>query len=250
MTNSSEPSQLDVRQARSEDTAVLSDPDAIRVLFIGNSITRHGVSERTRLELGWDHVSGMAASDERTDYAHVLAGLIERHANAAQGAMRWRKVFLFFHDGGGGGSIAQRLSAIDEVFWVKPHIVIVQLGEHEIEVCDIPTLTANYDSLVTAFSRQSPPPAVVCTGLWDPDEKPPRYAGWRSVVENTMRDVCLRRGIPFVSVESLAFDPTCRGAGTHPGVRWHPNDKGHAGYAHGIHQALARHSGCKAIFQQ
>ena len=46
-----------------------------------------------------------------------------------------------------------------------------------------------------------------------------------------MRQVCRDQGVPFVSVDDLAKNESCRGWGTTIGVQWHPNDKGHAGYA-------------------
>lgn len=39
-----------------------------RILFMGNSITLHGVSEK----IGWYHAWGMAASDKDKDYVHIL----------------------------------------------------------------------------------------------------------------------------------------------------------------------------------
>lgn len=40
-----------------------------RVMFVGNSITRHGVKE----DIGWYGDFGMAASAEENDYVHILA---------------------------------------------------------------------------------------------------------------------------------------------------------------------------------
>lgn len=41
----------------------------IKVAFVGNSITLHGIAEN----IGWDHKSGMAASTIDNDYVHKLA---------------------------------------------------------------------------------------------------------------------------------------------------------------------------------
>ena len=48
------------------------------ITFAGNSITRHGVNEKTILELGWTRECGMAASCEEKDYAHLLAEQIQK----------------------------------------------------------------------------------------------------------------------------------------------------------------------------
>ncbi|MDE6401229.1 MAG: hypothetical protein K2L54_01305, partial [Clostridiales bacterium] len=46
----------------------------IKILFLGNSITRHGVNK----ELGWYGDHGMAASCAENDYVHRLISMIER----------------------------------------------------------------------------------------------------------------------------------------------------------------------------
>ena len=46
---------------------------AYKILFVGNSITRHGVCR----EIGWEYEAGMAASAEKNDYAHRTVALIQ-----------------------------------------------------------------------------------------------------------------------------------------------------------------------------
>ncbi|EIP99673.1 hypothetical protein OpiT1DRAFT_04200 [Opitutaceae bacterium TAV1] len=205
----------------------------IKIYLLYFIITRHGVGEYTRQKLGWDHVAGMAASAEENDYAHRLARLV-------QDALPERRVELHFHTAGGSGKASQRLAAIDTVLPLNPHLVVVQLGEHEREVDGIESLKTNYENLVTAFDRQAlHRPLVIATGTWSLGKQEPlpdapggwRYTGWPATVDRVMRDVCLKHGIPFVPVNDLARDPANRGWGTSPGVKWHPNDNGHAGYA-------------------
>lgn len=53
-----------------------------------------------------------------------------------------------------------------------------------------------------------------------------------------MREVCADKGVPFASVRDYATDPACRGWGESPGVKWHPNDRGMAGYAEVLFKAF------------
>lgn len=215
-------SQKDVAKSLAKSGA----PNAYRVLFIGNSITLHGTSAKLKERLKWNHVSGMAASEESRDYAHVLGALLQK-------SLPDRKVELYFHTYGGGGSVAQRLSAIDVVQPVEPHLVIIQLGEHEKKPAGVLKLQTDYEMLVTSFDGQNPRPAIICAGPWSlpPSSDKSSYDGWAGQVQEVMKEVCARRGIPFLSVRDLAEDPSCSGWGESAGVRWHPNDKGHAGYA-------------------
>lgn len=196
-----------------------------RVLFVGNSITLHAFSEDTISRLGWGHQAGMAASCEENGYAHRFCDILQRQ-------MPERVVKKFFHTCGGGGSVALRLSAVNEVLTVKPDLVVIQMGEHEHEKDGEEALRTNYEGLVSIFMEQSPAPQLICIGTWEPDEEPfGAYQGWSARVDSVMRNVCEERGVPFISVEKYALDSSCRGWGEHPGVRWHPNDKGHLCYA-------------------
>ena len=51
-----------------------------RIMFLGNSITRHGV----RAEIGWLNNWGMAASAKENDYVHRIISFVqESHPDAA-----------------------------------------------------------------------------------------------------------------------------------------------------------------------
>jgi hypothetical protein len=218
-------SQLDVPQSTVD---IGADSGAFKILCIGDSITCHGFNEDTVSRLGWGHVAGMAASDASLDYAHRLQRRI--------GAMLApRMVGLHFHTAGGSGSIRHRLSALAEVAPVAPHLVVIQLGEHEKESDGEQSLAASYALLLDQVRSFASHPLVIATGVWQPGEA---YTGWAATIDRVFAQACQIRGIPFVSVADLATDPACHGAGTTPGVQWHPNDQGHAGYAEKLFAAF------------
>ncbi len=222
-------SQLDVAEKQIAAKGV----DGYRILYIGDSITRHGFSKKTVSELGWDHVAGMAATKEENDYAHLLAAKIQK-------LMPEKKVDLQFHNKGGSGSAAQRLSAIAEFANIAADLVVVQLGEHEKEAVGVEALESNYRKLLESIKGWPSKPLVICTGVWNPYKAGEKksYDGWTRKIEDIMQGTCKGMSIPFASVEKYALDPSCSGSGTSVGVKWHPNDKGMQGYADAIFAAF------------
>ena len=54
-------------------TEVFNNGGKVKILFIGNSITRH----EPKPEIGWPYDWGMAASCLKNDYVHVAVRLLE-----------------------------------------------------------------------------------------------------------------------------------------------------------------------------
>jgi len=235
-------SQLEVDDSAPGQSA----PNAYRILFVGDSITLHGVSDSTRRDLGWDHVAGMAASAPERDYVHLLAARI-------QDAMPERKVEIYYDSqvtreiehGFKEGTFAAKHARLQTIAAdLRPHLVVIQLGEHEMQERGVEYLRASCDRLLGALKALAPESGVICAGVWLPGDKTAgrdHYSsGWGAAVENAMRSSCEKHGIPFASVRDLAGDPSCRGWGTHAGVQWHPNDKGMEGYARVLFTAFER----------
>lgn len=59
-------------------TFEMGDTDAKRILFVGNSITRHGVAPW----IGWNNDWGMAASAKERDYVHLTASALKKRWGA------------------------------------------------------------------------------------------------------------------------------------------------------------------------
>jgi len=198
--------------------------NAYRILFVGNSITRHGTNDAIKETLKWDHVAGMAASSEDKDFAHQLGGMI-------QTAMPDRKVEIYFDD---VNAVMKKNGTADPIQgkpFPAPHLVVIQTGEHETPGKTVKEHAEAYETgIIAPYANLSPRPSIVCAGIWSPSDKGP-YAGLAKDIDTAYEMVCNKYQIPFVSVEKFATDPSCRGWGESSGVQWHPNDKGMEGYA-------------------
>lgn len=226
-----------------------SAPNAYRVLFVGDSITRHGTNAEIKQRLGWGHLAGMAASSLEKDYVHLLAARIQE-------TMPGRVVEIYYDsqaprrplptDAGQNlrsATVAGKLYQVEGMSVLRPHLVVIQLGEHDRETVGEATLRETYGRLLDAFRAFESRPEVIAVGIWAPGDRAAGkdyYVGkhWPATVERVMREVCAEKNVPFASVRDYATDPACYGWGESPGVRWHPNDKGMAGYATELFRAF------------
>lgn len=92
-----------------------------RVLFSGNSITRHGVAP----QIGWTNCWGMAASAEAKDYVHlVVDGLAARTGTRPEFTVHKLPLEWNYSDMGAVTDAATQAAA-----W-KPDLVVIALGEN------------------------------------------------------------------------------------------------------------------------
>ena len=202
-----------------------------RILFKGNSITRHGTNPEIKARLGWDRRCGMAASDEAHDYAHLLAERIQR-------TMPDRPVRIEF------SSPDAVKDETEKNF--RPDLIILQTGEHSLPGDkSVEEFERLYRDVVASLKSFPAETMRIAVEIWAPTDGRP-YEGKSLILRDLQRKICAENNIPAVSVEAYATDPSCRGAGEHHGVRWHPNDKGMAGYAEVIFAAWQRERERKA----
>lgn len=190
----------------------------IKLLFLGNSITRHGKAEN----LGWCGDWGMAASSKENDYVHKLISKFCQKgikvsvciANLSNWE-RTRNMDLLFTK----YSSALRFNA---------DYVIVRLGENacpdkylsEFELC--------YGELTDLFSRNGA--KIVLTDLfWEYEP-----------FDNFVAELAKARGYAFAEIHDLGNDDEMKAIGkfSHNGVAVHPGDKGMAEIAERIFRVL------------
>lgn len=190
----------------------------IKLLFLGNSITRHGKAEN----LGWCGDWGMAASSKENDYVHKLISKFCQKgikvsvciANLSDWE-RTRNMDLLF---------TKYLSALR----FDADYVIVRLGENacpdkylsEFELC--------YGELTDLFSRNGA--KIVLTDLfWEYEP-----------FDNFVAELAKARGYAFAEIHDLGNDDEMKAIGkfSHNGVAVHPGDKGMAEIAERIFRVL------------
>ena len=192
-----------------------------RILFIGDSITRHAVNPGTIKDLNWTHVSGMAASSPKTDFVSVLVSKISKE--------RKQKVVACFHTYGGGGSVASRVSGMPMVQTTSPDLVVIQLGEHDSALSDPILFHRQYATLVRMSRALPSNPKVIAVGPWAlvPLNKNGEYSDPdAAAVDREMYNVAIEESLEYLSVRDIAQIPEAHGYGTDAGVQWHPNDLG------------------------
>lgn len=184
-------------------------PGALRVLYIGDSLTVHGTSPGL-----WDHYSGMAATDAAHDFLHLTAGHIQR-------ALAPRPVEALL-DNGGNGKIGAMLQYLERHPELKPDLVVLQGGEND---AFDDSFRQTYTRLLEFYSV----PVIVAGDWWSADKS------------NWEKQQAAARKHPFVDLAAMNAIPANSGDGGPfgvEGVARHPSNAGHAAIAKGINDAF------------
>ena len=137
---------------------IANGDSVLKIAFVGNSITLHGVAEK----IGWTHKSGMAASTVNNDYVHKLVKKIAIQKNisveyAVINAASFERDFESFDK--------KRLEKIKNFM---PDYVIFQLGENvlsgKLKKEDEYDLFVNkYVEIISEFKGSK---KIVCLPFW------------------------------------------------------------------------------------
>lgn len=182
----------------------------LKVLFIGNSITKHGPSA----PIGWHGNWGMAASCEENDFVHkTVKGLEERYGKVnycvAQLA-EWERCYTETDD-----VIGQYYRRAVEF---GADIVIVRIGENinrdrNKEISCKPY----FKQMIKAFVKNADTRVIVTDTFWEIE-----------VLDVMIKEICDEDGYTFCKISDLEQDKSNMAIGLfeHEGVAAHPSDKG------------------------
>jgi len=189
----------------------------LKILFLGNSITKHGPAP----DLGWYGDWGMAATSEDKDYVHVLIEkLLQSNANIeykVQNIASWERSFSF------------DLSTFTEIMDFDPNILVIRLGEN----VDVTYAKANnYQNsleILIDYYKTDYSEVYITNCFW-----PNTYK------DNVQKTVALVNNYNFVEIDSLSTDDTNYAYldFENSGVAYHPSDYGMQNIAYILYYAI------------
>ena len=198
-----------------------------KVLFLGNSITKHG----PKADIDWTGNWGMAASAEAKDYVHVFTtSLSDKQGSTPEIHVKNIADFERAHQ---GYDFATKLKeAID----FQADLIVLAIGEN-VPALKTPEEKAKLQEavtkLLTTLKGDRKPVILVRSGFWANAAKDEALRGASDTV-----------GGIYADISALAKDKSLYGRSErefkHDGVANHPGDKGMTAIAAALMRALSR----------
>ncbi|MBR4072907.1 MAG: SGNH/GDSL hydrolase family protein [Clostridia bacterium] len=179
----------------------------LRIMFMGNSITLHGIKH----DIGWHNHWGMAASAKEKDYVHIIEKEVKKiHSDATFCICQVANWERGYKNG------KELYSLYEPARDFGADIIIARL----IENCpyvdfDADVFKTEYLNLIKYLSK-SDTKVILTTGFW-------KHTG-----DEAIRELGKENGIPVVELGDLGEDESMKAIGLfeHSGVANHPGDKG------------------------
>lgn len=202
--------------------------DVHKILFLGNSITRHG----PLAEIDWHGDWGMAASAPEKDYVHLVASAVAKRAGKAPAVMV-RNV-ADFERGYADYDVDGKLK---ESFAFDADLVVLAIGENVPELAsdeEGAKFQAAVGKILKGVREGGMRPIVVVRGCFWPSESKDRR----------LRAAAEEAGAIFVDVSALGRDPANAASSERPfkhsGVAAHPGDRGMKAIADAVVAAVEK----------
>lgn len=192
----------------------------VRVLFLGNSITLHGVAA----EIGWYSAYGMAASSEDKDYVHILMRMIKEITPdpsfcICQGSA-WERSYKEGNKLHGKYEAASRFGA---------DIIVMRLVENcPFSDPDGEAFRRELGGLLDYLDSEKKAKPVITTGFW------------HHPLDGEIERFATEGGYPLVRLGDLGEDDRMKAVGLfdHEGVAAHPGDLGMQAIAERIFEKI------------
>lgn len=211
-----------LNQLEDSDVVRFENPygQGIRVMFVGNSITLHGI----RPKLGWYNECGMAASAPKCDYVHIVENKIKaQHPDAAFCICQvsgWESAYK---------TGSEHLSLYERAHDFEADIIVLRFAENvSLDGYDSEAFKRELDRLVCYLDGGKGAKKIITTSFW------------RHPADTDILAYAKEKGIPSVELGDLGDDETMKAIGLfeHNGVANHPGDLGMAAIAKRITDTL------------
>lgn len=201
-----------------------------KILFLGNSITRHAPSPA----IGWLGDWGMAASAEEKDFVHLITGSLSKTAGTAPEIMvkniaEFERQYATYDVDG----------KMKEIFEFDADLIIVAIGENvpNLDSDDAKVQFKNsLMKLLNGLKTDHHPVIIVRSCFWPNQAK-----------DLILKQACQEVGGMFVDIGHLGKDESNYARSerkfTHSGVAAHPGDKGMQAIASAILDTINKQQG-------
>lgn len=180
----------------------------LKVLFVGNSITRHGY----KADIGWYGDWGMAASSKDKDYVHRTIAMLEEKygkidACITQGAA-WERDYFEAEK-----TLSERYGEARDF---GAELVIIRIGEN-MPKGSAPACKPQFDKMIKFFASRENAKVIVTDSFWRNDDR-----------DGMIREIAEENGYTFCHICDLEEDESNMAIGLfeHKGVARHPSDLG------------------------
>ncbi len=197
-------------QLKASKYVTLENPEGkgIRIMFVGNSITLHGVKE----DIGWYVEWGMAASSKENDYVHRLISSVNEVSDDA--AFCISQVALWETNYKNGSETHSFFEAEREF---KADIIVMRFIENcKASEFDKDVYKKELDSLLKFLDGKGDAKVIFTTGFW-------KHPG-----DEITAEYAKENGYPLVYLGDLGEKDEMKAIGLfeHAGVANHPGDLG------------------------
>lgn len=198
-----------------------------KVLFLGNSITKHG----PKADIDWSGNWGMAASAEAKDYVHLVTqGLATKTGKAP--AVLVKNIATFERAHAGVDAAVEFKDAVE----FQADLIILAIGENVPALkteAEKAAFQASVTRLLTALKGPRAPRILVRSCFWANLAK-----------DEALRQACAAVGGRYVDISALSKNEANYARSERPykhaGVANHPGDQGMAAIAQALLQALGK----------
>lgn len=184
------------------------DGNGKKIMFVGNSITLHGILP----SIGWHNEWGMAASAQENDYVHILMNKINEIYPNSQYCIcqvaEWESDYK-------NGTTKHCLYENAKNF--EPDLIIMRFVENcPRDEFDCEKFKMQMDALLSYLNKSGKAKIIMTTGFW-------YHPG-----DNTIIEYAKENGLPSVVLGDLGEQDEMKAIGLfeHGGVANHPGDLG------------------------